>query len=148
MASTKKILTSIHGRRVGIDAVGNIIINQRTVPSQNDTGALKIIQTTPPAVNATATLTADQLLAGIITSTTAAAVTATLPTGALLDAADNLSIDDAFEWVIINTGAANALTIAVGTTHTIVGAAIVALGTSGRFLTRKTASATFVTYRV
>jgi hypothetical protein len=148
MASTKKVLTSLHGRRVGIDAAGNLIINGRTIPSQNDTGALKIIQTAPNAVNATATLTAAQLLAGIITSTTAAAVNGTLPTGTLLDAADNLAIDDAFEWVVINTGAANAFTIAGDTGHTIVGNAAVALSSSGRFLTRKTAANTFVTYRV
>jgi hypothetical protein len=147
MASTKKVLTSLHGRRVGIDAAGNLIINGRTIPSQNDTGALKVIQTTPNAVNTTATLTAAQLLAGIITSTTAAAVTGTLPTGTLLDAADNLAVDDAFEWAVIATGA-NAFTIAAGTDHTIVGSAVVATATSGRFRSRKTAANTFVTYRL
>jgi hypothetical protein len=148
MASTKKVLTSLHGRRVGIDAASNLIINGRTIPSQNDTGALKIIQITPNAVDATATLTAAQLLAGVITSTTAAAVNGTLPTGTLLDAADSLAIDDAFEWVVINTGAANAFTILAGATHTIVGNPAVALSSSGRFLTRKTATGTFITYRI
>jgi hypothetical protein len=148
MASTAKILTSLHGRRVGIDAKGNLVVEGRKVPSMDDSGALKQIQITPAAVNATATLTAAQLLTGIITSTTAAAVSATLPTGALTDAAAGLDIDESFDWHVINTGASNAFTILAGTNHTIVGAAAVALSTTGNFRTRKTAVGTFVTYRL
>lgn len=105
-------------------------------------------QVTPVAVNVTGTLTSANLLGGIITSTTAAAVTGTLPTGALLDAASDFAIDEAFDWVVINTGATNAFTIAAGTGHTIVGSATVALSSSGNFRTRKTAASTFVTYRI
>jgi hypothetical protein len=104
-------------------------------------------QVTVNAVNTTATLTAAQLLAGIITSTTAAAVTGTLPTGTLIDSASDFSIDDAFDWVVINTGATNAFTVAAGTGHTIVGSGTVALSSAATFRTRKTAANTFVTYR-
>lgn len=148
MPSTAKILTSIHGRRLGLDAKKRLVVNGRVIPSMDDSGALKVVQPAPVAVNTTATLTAAQLLTGLITSTTAAAVTGTLPTGTLLDAAAGLEIDEAFDWYVINTGASNAFTIAAGTGHTIVGAAAVALSTSAHFRSRKTATNTFVTYRI
>lgn len=148
MAQTARIQVSIHGRRLGLDAKGRLVVGGRQVPSVNDSGALKKPVPSPVAVNATATLTIAQLLSGIITSTTAAAVAATLPTGALSDAAGETEIDEGFEWVVINTGGANAFTLSGATGHTIVGAAAVAFGTSARFVTRKTATDTFITYRV
>lgn len=148
MAATKDILTSIHGKRVGLSRDGKLVVNGRTVVSANDAGASAISQGTPAAVNATATLTAAELLTGIITSTTAAAVVGTLPTGTLLDAAADLAIDEAFDWSVINTGAANTFTVAAGTGHTVVGNMVVALSTTGRFRSRKTAANTFVTYRI
>lgn len=148
MATTATILTSIHGKRVGLDAKKRIVVEGRTVPSSNDTGALKKVVTTPVAVNTTATLTIAQLLSGIITSTTAAAVTGTLPTGTLSDAAGETEINEGFEWAVINTGGTNAFTVQAGTDHTLVGSGAVAANTSGRFVTRKTATNTFITYRV
>jgi len=105
-------------------------------------------QPTPGTLNATGTLTAALIQGGIVTSTTAAAVTATLDTGAILDAASTFAIGDSFDWSAINTGAANAFTVTASTGHTIVGAAAVALSTTGRFRTLKTAASTFVTYRL
>lgn len=105
-------------------------------------------QPTPGTLNATGTLTAALIQGGIVTSTTAAAVTATLDTGAVMDAAGTFAIGDSFDWSAINTGGANAFTVTASTGHTIVGAAAVALSTSGRFRTTKTAAATFVTYRL
>lgn len=148
MASTAQILTSLHGKRVGLDAKGRLVVNGRIVPSADDTGALKQVQAAPVAVNATATLTAAQLLNRLITSTTAAAVSGTLPNGDLLDAAAGLEIGESFDWTVINTGASNAFTILQGTGHTIIGNPAVALSTSGNFRSRKTAANTFVTYRV
>lgn len=148
MAATKDILTSIHGKRVGLSRDGKLVVNGRTAVSANDAGASAISQGTPAAVNATATLTAAELLTGIITSTTAAAVVGTLPTGTLLDAAADLAINEAFDWSVINTGAANTFTVAAGTGHTVVGNMVVALSTTGRFRSRKTAANTFVTYRL
>ena len=106
------------------------------------------LQETPGVLNATGTLTATMILSGIVTSTTAAAVTATLDTGAITDAAGEFAIGDSFDWSAINTGGANAFTVTASTGHTIVGAGAVAASTSGLFRTRKTAADTFVTYRI
>lgn len=146
MVATVKILTSLHGKRVGLDVKKRLVVNGRIVPSMDDTGALKVLQPTPNAVDVTATLTAAQLLGGIITSA-AAAVSGTLPTGTLLDAAAGLEIGEAFDWNVIKVGA-NSFTILVGADHTIIGSAVVATATSAWFRSRKTAANTFVTYRM
>lgn len=99
------------------------------------------------AVNATATLTVANILAGMVSSTTAAAVNATLPTGALLEAASDFDNDDSYDWSVINTGP-NTFTLLVGTNHTIVGSAAVATGTSGAFRTRKISDGVFASYRI
>jgi hypothetical protein len=101
------------------------------------------------AVNVSATLTVPQIAGGIVTSTTAAAVAMTLPTGAVMDSSGSWAIGEGCRWSIINTGAANAVTLtAAASGHTIVGAAGVPLSTSGEFVTLKTAAATFISYRV
>jgi hypothetical protein len=148
---SKNILTSIHGRRVGLSADGSLVLNgpngaEVAVASING-GAMVRRQSTPGTLNATGTVTPALILTGIITSTTASAVTATLATGAALDAAVKIEVDDAIEWKVINTGSNN-FTVQAATGHTIVGGAVVAGGASGRFLTRRTAANTFVTYRV
>lgn len=106
------------------------------------------LQGDPGVLNATGTLTAAMILAGIVTSTTAAAVAATLDTGAVLDAASEFAIGDSFDWSVINTGGANAFTVTASSGHTVVGAGAVAASSSGVFRTRKTAADTFVTYRI
>lgn len=109
-------------------------------------------QPAPTALATTATLTVAQLLTGIVTTSGTLAITLTLPTGTLTDAgvvAPALPINGCFDWAVINTGTSTgAVTIAAGTGHTLVGSAAVAIGTSAGFRTRKTAAATFVTYRV
>jgi len=100
------------------------------------------------ALNATGSLTAALTLGGVVTSTTAAAVTATLDTGTLMDAGSEFDIGEGYEWSVINTGGSNAFTVTAATGHTIVGAGAVANSTSGRFMTLKTAANTFVTYRL
>ena len=118
-------------------------------------------QLDPVAQNATATLLAPTLMKGLITSTqaTGATITLTLPTGALLDAASGLQINQGFEWTLINASAAAAdtVTIAAGTGHTVVGTMIIQsahastgllYGNAVRFFTRKTAADTFITYRI
>jgi hypothetical protein len=60
-----------------------------------------------------------------------------------------MPINGCFDWSIINTGTSSgAVTLLAGTAHTIVGAAVVAIGTSAGFRTRKTAANTYVTYRI
>jgi hypothetical protein len=105
------------------------------------------VQPTPATLNATGALTYSLIQQGIVTSTTAAAVTGTLPTGAVLDGSSSFGINDSVDWTVVNTGA-NAFTVSAATGHTIVGGATVALSSSGRFRTVKTAAATFVTYRL
>jgi hypothetical protein len=109
---------------------------------------LQAVQSAPGTLNATGTLTAALILGGIVTSTTASAVTATLDTGAVMDAVTDMAADDGFLWAAINTGGSNAFTVTASSGHTIVGAGAVTASTSGRFLTRKTAADTFVTYRL
>lgn len=104
-------------------------------------------QTTPGTLNATGTLTAALLTGGIVTTTSAAAVAATLDTGTVMDAALTMAVDDMFEWAVINTGG-NTLTVTASAGHTIVGTATVLTVVSARFRTRKTAANTFVTYRM
>lgn len=105
-------------------------------------------QAAPGTLNATGTLTAALILGNLVTSSTAAAVVATLDTGAAMDIAINMDVNDSFVWSAINTGASNAFTVTASTGHTIVGSGTVALSTSGRFMTRKTAADTYVTYRI
>jgi hypothetical protein len=100
------------------------------------------------ALNATGAVTAAAILGGIVTSSTAAAVAGTVPTGAVLAAAVDLSVGEGIEWSVINTGAANDFTVTAATDHTIVGVAAVQELTSARFLTVQTAAAVFVTYRL
>lgn len=105
-------------------------------------------QGNPGVLDATGTLTAAMIASGIVTSTTAAAVTATLDTGAVMDAALNMEIGESFDWSVINTGG-NAFTVtAAATGHTIVGTAAVATVTSATWRTRKTAAATYISYRI
>jgi hypothetical protein len=106
-----------------------------------------IEQSTPGVLNATGALTAAMMVSRIVTSTTAAAVAGTMPTGTVMDAALDFAIDDSFDWSVIATGA-NAFTVTAAAGHTIVGVAVVATVTSGLFRTRKTAANTFVTYRI
>lgn len=116
------------------------------------TGNVFSQQAAPVAQNSTATLTIATLLGGLVTATSATAVSLTLPTGTLSDAgilAGALANDRAFEWVLVNLGSSSgAVTLLAGTGHTIVGNAVTAISTSSRWRTRKTAGNTFVTYRI
>jgi hypothetical protein len=114
-----------------------------------NTGTIARRQNAPVAVDTgPATLTIDNLKNGIITSTTAAAVTMTLPTGTLSAAGfTSIYTNLSFEWSVINTGP-NAVTVQDGTAHTLVGSGTVAAGTSGRFQSRASAANTFISYRI
>lgn len=104
-------------------------------------------QATPGVLNATGTLTAAMILAGLVTSTTGAAVVATLDTGTIMDAAVTMAAGDSFDWSATATGA-NSFTVTASAGHTIVGSGVVATVTTGRFRTTKTATNTFITYRL
>lgn len=108
------------------------------------------------ALNATGTLTAAMMLGGLVTSTTAAAVTATLDTGALLEAAlialyPNIAVNDYFEFSIINTGGTNAVTVATASGWTDGGGGFTAAPAAqivARYGVRRTAASTYTLYRV
>jgi len=109
-------------------------------------------QGAPATSGATATLTAAQLTSKLIVadpSTSAASYT--LPTAAALDTAlANAHTDSAFNIGIINIGTSTgAVTVLTNTGWTLVGAVIVAIGTTGNFRARKLAGVnTWVLYRV
>jgi hypothetical protein len=104
------------------------------------------------ALNTTAAATSAAMIAGItdglITTTTAAAVTLQLPTGAAMDAAMELAVGDSFTWTVVNTGPDTATVTNAGSGHNINGDGAVVTATSGSFLTVKTAADTFASYRM
>ena len=87
---------------------------------------------TPTAINATATATAAQVATGYITSTSAAAVSITLPTGTLLGAALGATQGTVFDLYIDNTAGANAVTILVATNGIKSDAAATTVGSFGQ----------------
>lgn len=117
------------------DVRSNTVVTQATSPTNSDT---------------TATATASSLLGGIRTGTPTGAIDLQLPTGTNMDAAfQNLQTNQSFEWSVINLAAATyAITVTANTGHAVVGNMIVDASKSGRFMTRKTASNTFTTYRI
>ena len=107
----------------------------------------------PTNSNTTATVaTAASLIDGLRTSTPTADITLLVPTGTSMDAAfQELQNHQSFEWSLINLATAASgfdVTVTANTTHTVVGRMVVTGETSGRFLTRKTAANTFITYRI
>mgnify|MGYP006317380151 FL=1 len=74
-----------------------------------------IFRSEASAIDATATVTAAQLKTGLLTSTSAAAVTMTLPTATLMGTAINASQGTTFDFYVDNTAGANTVTVAVGT---------------------------------
>jgi hypothetical protein len=152
-----QITGSVDGAPGANDMPGRLVFSVTQDTQSSPTEALRITndrvrcynQAAPAAVDTTATLTVGNLKTGIITSSTAAAVTMTLPTGTDTEAGfSGVYTNMTFEWTVINTGATNAVTVQGGTGHTLVGSGAVAAGVSGRFASRRTASNTFVTYRL
>lgn len=84
----------------------------------------------PKPVNATATLTVDQIEAGVISSTSAAAVTMTTPTAGQIYADLDLAVGTYYDFVIDNSAGANTVTLALD--GSIVALAVV---TGGNTLT-------------
>lgn len=103
----------------------------------------------PTNSNTTATATASSLLGGIRTGTPAGAIDLQVPTGTNMDSAfTSLQNNQSFEWSVINLASAtHAITVTANTDHTVVGNMVVAAATSAKFITRKTTTNTFITYR-
>ena len=102
----------------------------------------------------TVTLTAAMILnKNVIQNTTTTAVTYNLDTGTNLEAAatgfNTPAVGATIEWNLFNDStSAGAITIAAGTGHTYSGTTTVAISTMAKFLTRKTAAATYITTRI
>lgn len=106
------------------------------------------IQRAPFSISASGSLPAGALLNGLINGNAGIlGITATLPTGASIDAVMEFRNDDAFDWSLISIGLGT-VTIGQAAGHSVVGAPSVGSGQSGKFRTRKTGPGSFITYRV
>jgi len=111
--------------------------------------AVLSVQGAPTAVAAAATMTTAQLANGLFVFNGAAG-NLTLPTVALVEAdiSSAAKVNASFDFVIINTDAADVVTLATGTGWTIVGVAAVATTSSAQFRARKTGEGTWTAYRI
>lgn len=106
----------------------------------------------PQVATDTATLTAAQIVGGILVATPTANATLTLPTAALIDAAvPSARVGSTFDLALVNAAAATytaALALSTGVTNG--GNAVISLAatTSGIFRFRKTGDAAYVVYRI
>ena len=137
------------------DMPGRLVFSTTADGAASPTEALRITndrviaynQPTPTSKSAAATLTITELKTGII-QYTGAVDTLTLPTGTLMEGGfSGIYTNMAFQWSVINTGT-GICTVAAGTDHTVIGSGTVAIGASARFVSRRTAANTFVSYRL
>ena len=147
------IRVAVDGTPGANDMPGRLVFSITADGAASPTEALRITndrviaynQPTPTSKSAAATLTITELKTGIIQYTGAVA-TLTLPTGTLMEGGFSAMYNNmAFEWSVINTGA-GICTVAAGTDHTVIGSGTVAIGASARFVSRRTAANTFVSY--
>lgn len=103
-----------------LDSTGNVPTSQlangqtqalATVQSANFALNGTVTKHTPVAVNTTASVTAAQVASGYLTSTSAAAVTMTLPTSTLIATAIGAVQGTVFDLYIDNTAGANTVTV-------------------------------------
>lgn len=120
-------------------------------------------QAAPAAKTTSTTLTAAEVIGGLLTANqgAAGAATYTMPLGTSLETAllalkPNLAIDDSFDFSLVNisTDAAEDATIDANTGVTVVGNMVVASNAAatdqsvGLFRVRRTAADTYVVYRI
>lgn len=99
-----------------VDTAGNVTVpGNLNIAGITTTTGINLENHAPTAANITATLTAAQVATGYITSTSGAAVTLTLPTGALLGAGLGAIQGSTLDLYIDNTAGANTVTMAVAT---------------------------------
>ena len=107
----------------------------------------------PQTATSTATLTAAQILGGmLVANPSTSAATYTLPTASAIDSAlPNATAGSTFDLNIVNTGTSSgAVTLALGTGITDGGNALVAVAvtSSAMFRFRKTADGAYTVYKV
>ena len=115
----------------------------------NASEAQLLVQAATTALTAAATATAAQLANGLFTFNGTAG-NLTLPTVADLEAGipNAQKVNAAFDFFIVNTDNADAVTLAIGTGWTIVGTAAVSNGTSAHWRARKTGDGAWTAYRL
>lgn len=126
----------------------NAYVEVGTAPLSKDFRRETGILGSPVTLNATGTITTAMILAGSVTSTTAALVTATLETGSVMDNASDWEIGEGYTWGALASGANSFVVTSPGASHTLTGSGTVATTTSAMFRTVKTAADTFVTTRI
>lgn len=138
------------GASITIEAVGGlpVLYEVGVAPVVKQDRLLSPVQVAPGALNATGALTPALVLTGLVTSSTAAGVTATLDVGATFEAASDWDANDTIQWSVVNTGPNTFTVTSPDASHTVVGAGAVATGTSASFRTRRSAANTFITYRI
>jgi hypothetical protein len=105
-------------------------------------------QNAPGTLNATGTLTAALMETGIVTTTSAAAVAATLDIATNMDTSLPTSVaGDSFDFAIINTGP-NTLTVGTASGWTLVGTMTVLTNVSAHLRARKTGTGAWTMYRI
>lgn len=106
----------------------------------------------PVTATDTATLTAAQVLNGIILATPTAAANYTLPTVAALEAdLSSANIGSTIDFVIINLASSNYdITVVTNTGWTVTGGGVVVVqeASSARFRARKTGATSWQLYRI
>jgi hypothetical protein len=127
------------GYQVGDGNTNEVVLGSSNAPLTTAIGAI--------------TLTVAQLTANLlVTTTSAAAYTYTLPTGAVMDASPllaNAKVGTTFDLTIINTGTSSGVvTMTPATGFTIVGLATIAITSSATFRARRAGDNTWVLYRL
>lgn len=148
---------------VNVTSGGNVILTAGIGSSVNgmvvNRGPELVRQGTPTAKTVSATLTAAEVLAGIITVNQGggAATALQLPTASAMDTAFPVSqAEDAFDFSLINisTNAAEDATVTTNTSWTLVGSMVVEsndnarAASSGLFRARKTGTGAWTLYRL
>lgn len=122
------------------------------VGSGNNSETILSASDAPQTATDTATLTAAQVVNGMLVATPTANATLTLPTAALIDAAvPNARVGSTFDLALINAAAATyTVAFALGTGISNGGNAVVSLAaaTSALFRFRKTAEGAYTLYKI
>ena len=103
-------------------------------------------------VNSSRTLFASDLLKNIINNSSSTAITLTLPSGTevqtnMIGASSSITINQGIEWSLINSGSGT-VTLAAGSSHTILGSPIINTAASGRFYTKILSDLVALTFRL
>lgn len=111
-----------------------------------------VTQVTPASQDTAATLTAAQMLTGIITSNPAGPIALTMPLATAMDTAFGASapVNTSLDFSVINISASNVITMTTNTGWTLTGSGVMTVAgvTSARFRARKTGAGAWTLYRI